>query len=253
MSKKKEGQPIDPTTLTNEEWEEIVNGYKEEEKWYKKVNEMKGNANQEKFSFDTIENFDDHINKSIPNYDVLWSSIRSMSEYFFVERTNVYDLGCSTGKLLKSLDTKCKKIGYDVANLLPQEEGFINVDLNDDFELWDASVVYSIFTMQFLNPFSRHNYLRTIYDGLNKGGALIICEKVYQDNGKMQEIFSFSHYDYKLNNFSSDEIISKERDLRYIMKPSSERELDIMLRDVGFHNITTFWQMFNFKGIIAIK
>ena len=235
----KKNNLIDPTTLTQEELDDL---------YY----DIPKNPIS-KFSFNTIENFDDHINKSIPNYDILLSSIRSMSEYFFVEGTNVYDLGCSTGKLLKSLYTKCNKIGYDVANLLPQEEGFINADLNNDFDLCDASLVYSIFTMQFLNPYSRHNYLRTIYDGLNKGGAFIICEKLYQDNGKFQEIFSFSHYDYKLNNFSSDEIISKERDLRYIMKPSSESQLDSMLRGVGFHNITTFWQMFNFKGIIAIK
>jgi tRNA (cmo5U34)-methyltransferase len=206
-----------------------------------------------KFDFNTIQNFDDHINKSIPNYDILWNSISSMSEYFFVDNTNVYDLGCSTGKLLKSLDIKCYKYGYDVATLLPQEEGFSYVDLNEPFPLMNACVVYSIFTMQFLKPSSRHNYLKTIYDGMNEGGALFICEKLYQDNGKMQEIFSFSHYDYKLNNFSTDEIFKKERDLRYIMKPNSERELDIMLQDVGFHNVTTFWQMFNFKGIIAIK
>lgn len=69
----------------------------------------------------------------------------------------------------------------------------------------------------------------------------------------MQEIFSFSHYDYKLTHFSSNEIIKKERDLRHIMKPSSENELYNLLKEVGFNNVNTFWQMFNFKGIIAIK
>lgn len=206
-----------------------------------------------KFDFNTIENFDEHINKSIPNYNVLWNSIRSMSEYFFVDGENVFDLGCSTGKLLKSLDTKCCKIGYDIADLLPQEEGFCNVDLNEFFTIDNACVVYSIFTMQFLKPSNRFHYLRTIYDGLNKGGALFICEKIYHDDGKIQEIFSFSHYDYKLNYFSSNEIISKERDLRYIMKPSTENELFTLLREVGFNKVNTFWQMFNFKGIIAIK
>jgi tRNA (cmo5U34)-methyltransferase len=206
-----------------------------------------------KFDFNTIDNFDEHINKSIPNYDVLWDSIKSMSEYFFVDGSNVYDLGCSTGKLLKSLKINCNKIGYDVAKLLPLEEGFSNVNLNQEFELYDASVVYSIFTMQFLKPSNRFKYLRTIYNGLSKGGALFICEKIYQEDGKIQEIFSFSHYDYKLNHFSSNEIISKERDLRHIMKPSSENELYTLLREVGFNKVNTFWQMFNFKGIIAIK
>jgi len=207
----------------------------------------------EKFDFNTIQDFDEHILKSIPNYDVLISSIKSISEYFFVEETSIYDLGCSTGKLLKSINGNYNKIGYDIATLLPQEEGFTAVDLNEPFQVEDACMVYSIFTMQFLNPSKRHQYLKRIYDGLIKGGALIICEKVYQEHGKIQEIISFSHYDYKLKHFSSDEIISKERDLRFIMKPCLNDDLTQMLKEAGFTMVCDFWQMFNFKGLIAIK
>lgn len=194
-----------------------------------------------------------HINKSIPNYDVLINTIKSISEYFFVENTNVYDLGCSTGTLLKSLNTNCNKIGYDIASLLPKEEGFYPVNLNESFEINNACLVYSIFTMQFLNPNKRLNYLQQIYNGLNSGAALIICEKIYQENGKIQEIMAFSHYDYKLQHFTSEEIIKKERDLRFIMKPYSDNMLYSTLESVGFKNISSFWQSFNFKGLIALK
>jgi len=207
----------------------------------------------EKFDFNTIQDFDEHILKSIPNYDVLISSIKSISEYFFVEETSIYDLGCSTGKLLKSINGNYNKIGYDIATLLPQEEGFYAVDLNEPFQVENACMVYSIFTMQFLNPSKRYQYLKRIYDGLIKGGAMIICEKVYQEHGKIQEIISFSHYDYKLKHFSSDEIISKERDLRFIMKPCLNDDLTQMLKEAGFTMVCDFWQMFNFKGLIAIK
>ena len=125
--------------------------------------------------------------------------------------------------------------------------------MNEEFELNNASLVYSIFTMQFLNPNKRINYIKNIYNGLNVGGALIICEKIYQNESKFQYIFGFSHYDDKLKNFTSDEILNKEKDLRYIMKPNSEIELNNILNKAGFINYTTFWQMFNFKAIIAIK
>lgn len=210
-----------------------------------------------KFDFNTIENFDEHINKSIPNYDILINSIKSISEYFFTENANIYDLGCSTGHLLKSLNTQCQKFGYDNSNLLPKSSNldieFIDVDLNKKFPINNACLVYSIFTMQFLNPSCRASFLSNIYEGLNYGGAFIICEKVYQDYGKIQEIMTFSHYDYKVKKFSTDEIISKERDLRYIMKPSTNKELNDLLYNVGFSQITQFWQMFNFKGYLAIK
>lgn len=206
-----------------------------------------------KFDFNTIDNFDDHIEKSIPNYNILIDFIKSISQYFYVENTNIYDLGCSTGKFLNSLDFNCNKIGIDNSNLLPNKDGFYNIDLNDNFEISNSCIVYSIFTMQFLSPSKRLQYLNNIYKGLNIGGALILCEKTYQDDGKLQEIMTFSHYDYKLKYFNANEIIQKEKDLRYIMKPNSYNEIYNMLKNSGFKNVTTFWQMFNFKGIIALK
>jgi tRNA (cmo5U34)-methyltransferase len=209
-----------------------------------------------KFDFNTIQDFDNHILKSIPNYDVLMSSILSMSDYFITKDTTIYDVGCSTGKLLKLIPYPNLKIGYDNSKLLPQDDdniNFLDVDLNNDFEIKNACIVYSIFTMQFLNRMTRENFCQTIYDGLNVGGAFILCEKIYQEDGLMQEVLSFSHYDYKCNYFSEQEIISKERDLRYIMKPNTLNQNIALLKRVGFKSISTFWQSYNFIGIIAIK
>jgi tRNA (cmo5U34)-methyltransferase len=100
---------------------------------------------------------------------------------------------------------------------------------------------------------SRKYFCKTVYDGLNSGGAFILCEKVYQEIGIMQEILAFSHYDYKCNNFTEEEIIKKERDLRYIMKPNTLQQNIDLLKLAGFKNITTFWQSYNFIGLIAIK
>jgi tRNA (cmo5U34)-methyltransferase len=210
------------------------------------------------FDFNKIDDFDDHINKSIPNYDVLIDSIKSMSEYFYVKSASIYDLGCSTGKLLKSLPFDCKKIGYDNSNLLPSCDGnynlaFHNVDLNANFPLSSACIVYSIFTMQFLDPLRRKAYLQRIYDGLISGGCLFICEKIYQEHGQAQEVFSFSHYDYKLKQFNAHDILTKERDLRHNMKPLEDSSLVHLLKGCQFRIVSPFWQMFNFKGYIAIR
>lgn len=206
-----------------------------------------------KFDFNTIENFDDHINQSIPNYNILNEFIVSISQYFFVDNTNVFDLGCSTGKFLNNLPTNCNKIGIDNSNLLPNDTNFYNVDLNEHFEIRNACIVYSIFTMQFLNPSKKIDYLHSIYNGLNDGGCLILTEKIYQQDGKIQEIFTFSHYDYKLKSFDSNEILQKEKDLRFIMKPNDLNELKLLLENVGFKTITPFWQMFNFIGLLCTK
>tara|TARA_R100000781_G_C4031502_1_gene110761 strand:+ start:81 stop:716 length:636 start_codon:yes stop_codon:yes gene_type:complete len=209
-----------------------------------------------KFDFNTIKNFDEHIEKSIPNYNNLINCVLSMSEYFITKDTIIYDLGCSTGKFLKLIKYNNLKIGYDESKLLPIYDDkieFKNVDLNYNFEIKNASIVYSIFTMQFLNRNARKNFLKTIYNGLNNGGAFILCEKIYQENGQLQEILAFSHYDYKRKNFKSEEILSKEFDLRHIMKPNTLSENIKLLEEVGFKKITQFWQSYNFIGLIAVK
>lgn len=130
---------------------------------------------------------------------------------------------------------------------------FFNVDLSEPFDIENASVVYSIFTMQFLKPHKRFQYLEQIYNGLNEGGAFILAEKTYNDLGKIQEVFSFSHYDYKVKSFSPEAILSKERDLRFIMKPYTNYELEGRLKSIGFKTISTFWQMFNFRAYLITK
>ena len=206
------------------------------------------------FNFNNIDNFDEHINKSIPTYSNLITSIRSIISYFYVENSSIYDLGCSTGKFLESLDFKgAKKIGIDNSTLLPKKLGFINKDLNKSLSIKNASIVLSIFTMQFLDPKQRQRFLNDIYNGLDSGGVLILTEKIYQEHGKIQEILSFSHYEHKVKHFTADEIIKKEIDLRLIMKPNKESEILSKLKKAGFDYVSTFWQMYNFKGFIAIK
>jgi tRNA (cmo5U34)-methyltransferase len=60
-------------------------------------------SSTEPFSFDTINNFDEHIAQSIPNYHTLTEAICDLSTYFMTEDTQVIDLGCSTGKLLERI------------------------------------------------------------------------------------------------------------------------------------------------------
>lgn len=211
----------------------------------------------EKFSFDTIQDFDEHINKSIPSYDVMIDAIKNISQYFIADGKRVYDLGCSTGKLLTEMDSEIEKIGYDNSSLLPWKSyknlQFIKCDLNKNFDIKNACLVYSIFTMQFLDKSARQNYCNIVYDGLEKGGAFIICEKVYSKHSIVQEMMTLSYYQHKRNNFDVEEILDKEKDLRKIMKPNTMSENMILLKNSGFQVIESFWQSYNFIGLICIK
>ena len=86
-----------------------------------------------KFDFNKIEDFDEHINLSIPNYEGLINQIVKFSDYFVDEHTNVYDLGCSTGKMFKMLELidSANYIGVDNSKLLPDESFVDNVSFVD--------------------------------------------------------------------------------------------------------------------------
>ena len=61
-------------------------------------------SDKDKFSFSNMsDNFDNHISKSIRGYDNLRTDIIGMSKYFVIDDTNVVDIGCSQGSLLKKI------------------------------------------------------------------------------------------------------------------------------------------------------
>lgn len=210
-----------------------------------------------KFSFQTIKDFDEHICKSIPNYDLLSDGVKNLSGYFLRNDGIIYDVGCSTGKLLESIPFKGKKVGIDnSSNLLPQSHDNIkydNIDLNQGYDFSSACLVISLFTLQFLGKKEREMLVDDIYKGLSKGDAFIYAEKVYSKDGKSQELMTFSHYDFKINAFPLEEIIDKERDLRQIMKPNTTEDNIEMIQEAGFKSQNMFWKFFNFEGWICIK
>ncbi|HEY5590673.1 MAG TPA: methyltransferase [Paludibacter sp.] len=217
------------------------------------------------FSFDTIKDFDSHIELSIPNYKHIWELIKSLSSYFIVKNSNVYDLGCSTGIGLKLLSFKNKAenirfIGYDISeNLLKDSHNtkhfsVFNSDITDENTTFpNASLILMVFTLQFLPITKKQGVLKRIYDSLLPGGGFIICEKTINESGKLQDIFTFSYYDFKEQNFTKDQILSKQYDLRFIMKNNTDEEITNMIKSVGFKYIEPFFQSLQFKGYLCIK
>lgn len=216
-----------------------------------------------KFSFDTIEDFDKHIELSVPNYSHLSELVRNISSYFIKSETNVYDIGCSTGLLLKNLsieipEQNVRYVGYDISeNMRPKVKSYfdwIKKDITDsNLDLSNSSLILSIFTIQFLPINKRLPLLKKIYESLNDGGAFIISEKIYLDDSFLNDVFTFSHYDYKLKSFSENEILSKQKDLRYIMRPLSESENIDFFKKAGFKKIECFFSSLLFKAWILVK
>tara|TARA_R110000772_G_scaffold194749_3_gene305494 strand:+ start:1664 stop:2389 length:726 start_codon:yes stop_codon:yes gene_type:complete len=212
--------------------------------------------------------FRNHISKSIPNYNGLRKLIPSIASNFLVKNSNIYDIGCSAGDLILELSERFLPIhddlsfvGYDIAdNLLPNLEfaencSFFPRDVTEEnLKFFNTSLIFSLFTLQFIELPKRKKLVQKIYDSLDKRGAFIVCEKIYSNNGFTEDIFTFSNYDSKIENlFEEKEILNKQRDLRSMMYPLSQKENEDMFKEAGFEIVEVFFKSLNFIGWLLVK
>jgi tRNA (cmo5U34)-methyltransferase len=225
----------------------------------------------------TEEGFDDHIENSIRGYGHLLDDIVSYSRYFVEDETNVVDIGCSTGKVTQRLLEENQDHSHDASYIgvevfkgffedLDNRKStistlhswasidFIKEDIRN-YKFENCSLITSVFTLQFMPPRHRREVLQNIYKGLNYGGAFIFAEKLVCEDPRLQDMITKSYYDYKRINFTTEEIMNKERTLRHMMKPNTWKELNSNLNIAGFSfdQIQPFWRNQIFVGAIAIK
>ncbi len=218
------------------------------------------------------EGFDEHINWSIRGYSDLLEDVVSFSRYFVENGTNVVDIGCSTGKVTKAVmeynedhAPDAYYVGVEIAEGFFKDlekrkstldkKGFVEFIFDDvrNYQFLNCSLVTSIFTLQFMSKKDRARVIKDIYGGLNYGGGFIFAEKIDCENSRLQDMMTFNYYDYKRKKFDYDDIMTKERTLRNMLKPNTWKEIENMVLDAGFKAVEPSWKNHNFVGAVAIK
>ncbi|MCY1299895.1 Carboxy-S-adenosyl-L-methionine synthase [compost metagenome] len=190
----------------------------------------------------------------------------------FAERGScLYDIGCSTATTLLGLDAmvdpSVRFVGIDNAPDMIEKarEKIVEAntnrsidlrvgDLHQGIDIHDASVVMMLLTLQFVRPLYRERIMRTIYDGLNERGALLLVEKLTSEDSTFNRLFIEHYYDYKRRNGYSDIEIAKKREaLENVLIPYRLEENLQLLKEAGFRSVEVFFRWYNFCGIIAIK
>jgi tRNA (cmo5U34)-methyltransferase len=222
------------------------------------------------WSFENIsEDFDYHIQKSIPLYKQGHELICHYSDFFLKPDSVVYDIGCSTGQFLAKLgqrhpqksdlrligiDTVEDMIGFanDLSAKDPRMSFIVANALDIEFE--NCDMVVANYTVQFLPPRVRQTLIDSIYKSLNWGGAFFMFEKVRAPDSRFQDYANQVYVEFKLENgFSEAEIINKARSIKGVMEPfSSQGNID-MLKRSGFTDIVTIQKYVCFEGFLAIK
>ena len=225
------------------------------------------------FVFDgrTAGVFDDMLERSVPFYDEIQRMTGELAADFAVPNTNLYDLGCSTGTTLAALeplvDPSVRFVGIDnspemldkareklAALSSPRRRDLVRADLHELTGIENASVVILTLTLQFVRPLHRERLVRTIADGTNEQGCLILVEKLTEGDTMFNRLFIKYYYDMKRRHGYSDlEIAQKREALENVLIPYRLEENENLLRAAGYRKFQVFFRWYNFSGMIAVK
>ena len=229
-------------------------------------------AEIEDFRFDQkVANvFQDMAERSIPGYRLLLDLIGTITRNYATPATNLYDLGCSLGagtiQLQKNSPENCQVIGVDsseamikncIVNL--KKEGLetkteIRRENIEATSIENASIILLNWTLQFIENDSRNHLIRNIYASLNKGGVLILSEKISSNSEEEQKTFGNLHELFKQEKgYSLLEIAQKRKAIEKVLIPDTEQRHHKRLEQAGFKKILKYFQSLNFVSFLAIK
>ena len=232
------------------------------------------NVKKGSFSFNenVVDVFDDMLTRSVPCFDIIQSMIVTLCHRYAQTDGVIYDFGCSRAltlcKIMSSIsDRACHFIGLDNSEAMLKVASekvtqlkcahtfeFLPVDLNNYRDFNTSSVGVFNLVLQFLDLEARRELLQSFYKSLLPGGCIILIEKTISKDPNLQQFYLEQFRQYKQSNgYSLNEILMKEKALDGVLTPLSPDDNKSLLSDVGFNIIDSFFQWYNFTGIVAVK
>ena len=244
----------------------------------KKQDEIYASALKEiidfKFDEPVVSVFPDMIQRSVPGYSTLISSIGILAGRYAQDNTHCYDLGCSLGAVSLSIRQRvvangCEIIAVDNSpEMIAQGQLLLAKESTkalatpikmvcaniEEVDINNASIVVLNFTLQFIAVEKRLALIERIYNSLTPGGVLILSEKLAFDEQIKSDFMIDAHHDFKRDNAYSDlEISQKRAALEKVLISETLTCHKQRLLDAGFGFSSVWFQCFNFTSIIAIK
>ena len=221
------------------------------------------------FGGNVADTFVSHVRQSVPYYEDGHDLICYLSDYFCQKDSVCYELGVSTGELLRKLaeynsaKPSIEWIGIDVEEPMVRKarehcKGQPNIRIEQDnillHDLQKSDFIVSYYCVQFIPPRQRQELISKIYESLNWGGAFVWFEKVRGPDARFQDMMVSLYNDFKSRNgFSAEEILNKTRSLKGVMEPFSTAGNLGLLERAGFVDVMPIMKYVCFEGYVAIK
>lgn len=223
------------------------------------------------FDGDVTDVFNDMLERSIPQYDVMRKTCFDIGRRFVQEGTAIVDLGCSRGEaialLVDQFGAHNRFIGVDVSEPMLKAarerfEGLIrckvveiqNLDLRTSYPGALASLTMAVLTIQFTPIEHRLRIMRDVYQHTTQGGAFILVEKILGATADLDALMVRLYYEMKSNaGYSQDQIERKRLSLEGVLVPVTAKWNEEMLKMSGWTQVDCFWRWANFAAWIAVK
>jgi len=206
------------------------------------------------FDFSKVDNFDKHINLSIPSYETLSDVFTGIACAFAHSESTVVDIGCSTGRFLSALPKcdGCDYLGIDRVKFKDMNKDF-SFSLGDAKEILptvkNVSVIVSMFCLQFMGEKKRSEVLEIVKEKIDQGATFLISEKIFLNDPVLQTLIHRMHIQEKRKSFTDKEILDKDIQLSTSMFCKTEKELVQELTQIG--SVVKVWQSYNFVGYVV--
>ncbi|MCI5224357.1 MAG: methyltransferase domain-containing protein, partial [Candidatus Electrothrix sp. AR4] len=134
---------------------------------------------------------------------------------------------------------------------------FQQVDITDAAfctPLKGADIILCNYTMQFIRPILRREFVDRLYAALPAGGMLFLSEKIISEHTRLNRKFINLYHTFKREQgYSELEIAAKREALENVLIPFTVEENIDLLIGSGFSGVEMFFRWVNFASFIALK
>lgn len=224
---------------------------------------------KKQFEFDeaVVSVFDDMIGRSVPYYGVCVDLITQILAKNLAKNASVIDLGCSTATTLLSIHEARSDLvlsGIDSSEAMiktakdkAQAYGArLNLEVGDilEREISGFDAVLLNYTLQFIRPIKRAEFVAKIYNSLNENGIFVFSEKIIYEDKKFAKNMIEIYENYKQSQgYSRYEIAQKREALENVLIPYTEDENRTLVLNAGFKRVESVFKWGNFMSFVAFK
>lgn len=200
-----------------------------------------------------VDNFDSHVVEQLPWYPLVTKMVGHLIRSYLPDDGLLIDFGCSTGNITKNSESiikmrNAKAISIDNSNEMANSfngYGELVIDEMENFKCPHFDVAVCFLSIMFMKISHRERFINSLIENCNRGGAIIIVDKLQSFHGYLGTVISRLSLSNKiLSGCSHKEIIEKELSISGVQRPIREGDVN------GF---TKWLQIGEFAGFIFEK